>query len=142
MQRLLNLSIFTKALHILGGSSSHHQEHITNYSHQDATYLEFIHFYISSTCFRWFLRLSSGAHKLQPTRCNVYSIYPFIQKLYIFYLGSSSAHHQEHITNYSHQDAKYLEFIHFYISSTCFRWFLRPSSGAHNKLQRRRYNVS
>jgi len=36
------------------------------------------------------------------------------------------------ITNYSQQDATFLEFIYFYRRSTCFRWFLRPSSGAHN----------
>jgi hypothetical protein len=36
------------------------------------------------------------------------------------------------ITNYSQQDATYLEFIYFYRRSTGFRRFLRPSSGAHN----------
>ena len=36
------------------------------------------------------------------------------------------------ITNYSQQDATFLEFIYFYRRSTCFRRFLRPSSGAHN----------
>jgi len=29
MQLFLNLPIFTDALHVTGGSSSHHQEHIT-----------------------------------------------------------------------------------------------------------------
>jgi len=29
IQRFLNLSIFTDALHVSGGSSTHHQEHIT-----------------------------------------------------------------------------------------------------------------
>ena len=29
MQRFLNLFIFTDALHVSGGSSAHHQEHIT-----------------------------------------------------------------------------------------------------------------
>jgi hypothetical protein len=29
MQRFLNLFIFTEALHVSGGSSAHHQEHIT-----------------------------------------------------------------------------------------------------------------
>jgi hypothetical protein len=29
MQRFLNLFIFTDALHVSGGSSTHHQEHIT-----------------------------------------------------------------------------------------------------------------
>ena len=38
----------------------------------------------------------------------------------------------ELITNYSQQDATFLEFIYFYRRSTCFRRFLRPSSGAHN----------
>ena len=36
------------------------------------------------------------------------------------------------ITNYNQQDATFLEFIYFYRRSTCFRRFLRPSSGAHN----------
>jgi hypothetical protein len=36
------------------------------------------------------------------------------------------------VTNYSQQDATFLEFIYFYRRSTCFRRFLRPSSGAHN----------
>ena len=34
--------------------------------------------------------------------------------------------------NYSQQDAIFLEFICFYRRSTCFRRFLRPSSGARN----------
>jgi len=29
MQLFLNLFIFTHALHVLGGSSAHHEEHIT-----------------------------------------------------------------------------------------------------------------
>jgi len=40
--------------------------------------------------------------------------------------------HRNVITNYSQQDATFLEFIYFYRRSTCFRQFLRPSSGAHN----------
>jgi hypothetical protein len=36
------------------------------------------------------------------------------------------------ITNYSQQDAMFLEFIYFYRRSTCIRQLLRPSSGAHN----------
>jgi len=36
------------------------------------------------------------------------------------------------ITNYSQQDASFLEFIHFCRRSTRFRRFLLPSSGAHN----------
>jgi len=36
------------------------------------------------------------------------------------------------IPNYNQQDATFLDFIYFYRRSTCFRWFLRPSSGAHN----------
>jgi len=40
MQRFLNLIIFTDALHVSGGSSAHHQEHITNHSQQDATFLD------------------------------------------------------------------------------------------------------
>jgi hypothetical protein len=40
--------------------------------------------------------------------------------------------HRNIITNYSQQDATFLEFIYFYRRSTCFRRFLRPSSGAHN----------
>jgi len=40
--------------------------------------------------------------------------------------------HRNVITNYSQQDATFLEFIYFYRRSTCFRQFLRPSSQAHN----------
>ena len=40
--------------------------------------------------------------------------------------------HSNIITNYSQQDASFLEFIYFYRRFTCFKWFLRPSSGAHN----------
>ena len=36
------------------------------------------------------------------------------------------------ITNYSQQEATFLEFTYFYRHSTCFRRFPRPSSGAHN----------
>jgi len=32
MQRFLNLSIFAGALRVSGGSSAHHQEHITVYT--------------------------------------------------------------------------------------------------------------
>jgi hypothetical protein len=34
--------------------------------------------------------------------------------------------HRNIITNYSQQDATFLEFIYFYRCSTCFRRFLRP----------------
>jgi hypothetical protein len=37
--------------------------------------------------------------------------------------------HRNIITNYSQQDANFLEFIYFYRRST---WYLHPSSGAHN----------
>jgi hypothetical protein len=40
--------------------------------------------------------------------------------------------HRNIISNYSQRDATSLEFIYFYRRSTCFRRFLRPSSGAHN----------
>ena len=40
--------------------------------------------------------------------------------------------HRNIITNYSQQDATFIEFIYFYRRSTYFRRFLRPSSGAHN----------
>jgi len=40
--------------------------------------------------------------------------------------------HRNIITNYSQQDVTFLKFIYFYRRSTCFRRFLRPSSGAHN----------
>jgi len=43
------------------------------------------------------------------------------------------------ITNYGQQDATFLEFIFFYRCSTCFRRFLRPSSGAHNCTYSLRY---
>ena len=36
------------------------------------------------------------------------------------------------VTNYIHQDETFLEFIYFYRRSTCFKLFLRPSSGVHN----------
>jgi len=37
------------------------------------------------------------------------------------------------VPNYSQQDATFLDlFIYFYRRSTCFRLFLRPSSGAYN----------
>jgi hypothetical protein len=35
------------------------------------------------------------------------------------------------ITNYIQRDKRFIEFIYFYRRSTCFRRFLRPSSGAH-----------
>jgi hypothetical protein len=35
MQRFLNLFIFTDALHVSGGSSTHHQEHITVHTASD-----------------------------------------------------------------------------------------------------------
>ena len=40
--------------------------------------------------------------------------------------------HRNIITNYSQQDATFIEFIYFYRRSTYFRRFLRPSLGAHN----------
>jgi hypothetical protein len=43
------------------------------------------------------------------------------------------------ITNYSQQNATFLEFIYFYRRCTCFRRFLRPSSGAHNCTYNWRY---
>jgi len=43
------------------------------------------------------------------------------------------------ITNYSQQDATFLEIIYFYRHSTCFRRFLLPSSGAHNCTYSLRY---
>ena len=47
--------------------------------------------------------------------------------------------HRNIITNYSQQDATFLEFIYFYRRSTRFRRFLRPSSGAHNCTYNIRY---
>ena len=43
------------------------------------------------------------------------------------------------VTNYSQQDATFLEFIYFYRHCACFRRFLRPSSGAHNRTYSFRY---
>jgi len=43
------------------------------------------------------------------------------------------------ITNYSQQDATFLEFIYFYRRYTGFRRFLRPSSGAHTYEYKFRY---
>ena len=40
--------------------------------------------------------------------------------------------HRKIIPNYGRQVATFLEFIYFYRRSTCFRRFLRPSSGAHS----------
>jgi hypothetical protein len=48
----------------------------------------------------------------------------------IFYIHMSV--HHNIITNYSQQDATFLEFIYYYRRSTCFRRFLRTSSGANN----------
>jgi len=47
--------------------------------------------------------------------------------------------HRNIITNYSQQDANFLEFIYFYRRSTCFRRFLLPLSGAHNRTHSFRY---
>ena len=62
----------TKEVTELDIHMSVHRNIIPNYSQLDATFLEFNYFYRRSTCFRRFLRPSSGAHnKSQPTRCNV-----------------------------------------------------------------------
>jgi len=47
--------------------------------------------------------------------------------------------HRNIISNYSQQDATFLEFIYFYRRPSCFRRFLSPSSGAHNCTYRCRY---
>jgi hypothetical protein len=47
--------------------------------------------------------------------------------------------HRNIITNYSQQSATFLKFIYFYRHSTCFRRFLRPSSGARNCTSSFRY---
>jgi len=52
-------------------------------------------------------------------------------KQFLFYDIHMSVHRNT-ISNYSQQDATLFEFIYFYRRSTCFRRFLRPSSGAHN----------
>jgi len=49
--------------------------------------------------------------------------------------------HRNIFTNYSQQDATFLEFIYLYRRSTCFRRFLRPSLGAHNWTYSFRFEV-
>jgi hypothetical protein len=49
----------------------------------------------------------------------------------IFFFIIHMSVHRNIITNYSQQDANFLEFIYFYRRCTCFRRFLLPSSGAH-----------
>ena len=105
-----------------------HRNVITNYSQQDATFLEFVYFYRRSTCFRRFLRPPSGAHN-----CT----YSFRYCQPILLLAATvddicMSVHRNVITNYSQQDATFLEFVYFYRRSTCFRRFLRPSTRAHN----------
>ena len=84
----LDLFISTDALHVSGGSSTHHQGHISWFISTDALHVSggssthheghiswFLYFYRRSTCFRRFFRPSSGAHIL---------IYSFLQTLYMF----------------------------------------------------------
>jgi hypothetical protein len=92
-------------------------------------FFKFIYFYRSSTCFRQFLRPSSGAH-------NCTYIFFMSQDFTAACFGSCirafiRLQYTTKITNYSQQDATFLEFI-FYRHYICFRRFLRPSSGAHN----------
>jgi hypothetical protein len=81
---------------------------ITNYSQQDATFLEFIYFYRHSTCFGRFLCPSSRAHN-----CT----YSFKYCQPILLLGAA---------------VEKMELCAISSISTCFGRFLRPSSGAHN----------
>jgi hypothetical protein len=47
--------------------------------------------------------------------------------------------HRNIITDYSQQEATFLEFTYFYKRFTCFRRFLHPSSGAHHCTYSYRY---
>jgi hypothetical protein len=51
------------------------------------------------------------------------------ENLYFFEFDFHMSVHRNIIPNYNQQDAP---FIYFYRCCTCFRLFLRPSSGAHN----------
>jgi len=92
-----------------------HYNVITNYSQQDATFLEFIYFYRRSTYFRLFLRPSSGAHN---------RTYSFRYCQPILLLAAT---------------VEEMELSDFYGRCTYFRRFLRPSSGAHNRTYSFRY---
>jgi hypothetical protein len=50
----------------------------------------------------------------------------------VFRRNMKGTYHYITIKNHSQQDAMFLEFIYFYRRSTCFRLFIRPSSGTHN----------
>jgi len=91
---------------------------------------------------------------VQPTRCNIFSIYLFLQ-IVLHVSSGFSAHHQEHKTVHIAPGIvkpilllaatvdemerstanKMQHFLHLFISINCcicFRGFLRPSSGAQN----------
>jgi hypothetical protein len=102
---------------------------ITDYSQQGETFLEFIYFYRPSTCFGRFLRPSSGAH---------YRTYSFrycqpilllattVEEMELSSISSTVVASSNIVLTIPE-----LEFIYFYRWFTCFRRFLRPSSGAH-----------
>ena len=68
---------------------------------------------------------------VQDTWSNCIHIFASITQLDINFDIYMSVH-RNIITNYSQKVATFLEFIYFNRRSTCFRRFLRPSSGAHN----------
>jgi len=75
--------------------------------------------------------LQTDISKVQPTRFNVFSIYLFLS-ITLHVSGGSSAHHQEHkIVHTASCIVKPILLISVNCS-TCFRRFLRPSSGAQN----------
>ena len=89
---------------------------------------------------------------LRPTRCNYFWFIYFLKALHVS--GGSSAHRREHITVHTASGIvnqyccklvswmrwNTLFFIYLFLKgSTCFRRFLRPSSGAHNCTHSFRY---
>jgi hypothetical protein len=93
-----------------------------NYNQQDATFLKFIYLYRRSTCFRRFLRPSSGAHNC------TYS-FRYCQPLLL--LAATVDEMELSLLHFS--------WIYFYRRSTYFSQFPRPSSGAHNRTYSFRY---
>ena len=95
-----------------------HRNLTINYSQKDTKFLEIIYFYRRCTCFRRFLRPSSGARN-----CT----YSFRYCQPILLLAATV------------KEMELCSTIYFYRRSTCFRRFLCPSSGAHNSAYSFRY---
>jgi len=71
---------------------------ITNYSQQDATFLEFIYFYRRSACFRRFLRPSSGAHAVYTVLAAVLVMYTILNKKAELIAFSELSYHNLNVT--------------------------------------------